>query len=37
MHFERNHNLIPEIDPAEYLLELFSKGKNDPNPINLTF
>ena len=26
MHFERNHNLIPQIDPEEYELELFPKG-----------
>ena len=37
MHFERNHNLIPQIDPEEYELELFAKGKDDPNPVSLTF
>jgi hypothetical protein len=37
MHFERNHNLIPQIDIEEYELQLFAKGKNDPNPVSLTF
>ena len=36
MHFERNHNLIPQIDPEEYELELFAKGTNDPNPVIMT-
>ena len=33
MHFERNHNLIPLIDPEEYQLELFAHGKKDQNPV----
>jgi sulfane dehydrogenase subunit SoxC len=37
MHFERNHNLIPEIDPEEYELQLLPRGKNDENPISLSF
>lgn len=37
MHFERNHNLIPEIDPEEYELELCPGGRNDENPITLSF
>lgn len=36
MHFERNHNLIPEIDPEEYELQLLKKGKQDEDPIILT-
>ena len=35
--FERNHNLIPEIDIEDYELELLSKGKEDEDPIVLTF
>ena len=34
--FERNHNLIPEIDAEYYELELLSGGKGDANPITLT-
>ena len=34
--FERNHNLIPEIDPEYYELELLSGGKDDENPKVLT-
>ena len=35
--FERNHNLIPEIDIDDYELLLLSKGKTDENPITLSF
>ena len=35
--FERNHNLIPDIDIEEYELELLSNGRDDENPITLTF
>lgn len=34
--FERNHNLIPELDPEYYELELLSGGKNDEDPITLS-
>ena len=34
--FERNHNLIPEIDPEHYELELLRGGKDDEDPIILT-
>ena len=34
--FERNHNLIPEIDEDYYELELLSHGKDDANPIIMT-
>ncbi len=37
MHFERNHNLIPEIDVEDYELKLMPRGHNDENPISLTF
>lgn len=37
MHFERNHNLIPEIDVEDYELQLFPRGRNDENPLILTF
>lgn len=33
--FERNHNLIPEIEAEDYELLLYSKGKEDENPIEL--
>jgi hypothetical protein len=36
MHFERNHNLIPEIDVEDYELQLMPKGRNDQHPISLT-
>ena len=35
--FERNHNLIPEIDIEDYELELLPQGKDDENPITLSF
>ena len=35
--FERNHNLIPEVDIEEYELELMVNGREDENPITLTF
>ena len=35
--FERNHNLIPEIDIEDYELVLQANGKDDENPITLTF
>ena len=35
--FERNHNLIPEIEEEEYELLLCSKGREDQNPITLNF
>ena len=34
--FERNHNLVPEIDPEHYELELLAGGKADEDPIILT-
>ena len=34
--FERNHNLIPEIDPEDYELLLMADGKKDENPLVLT-
>ena len=34
--FERNHNLIPEIDPEDYELLLMAGGKKDENPLVLT-
>ena len=34
--YERNHNLIPEIDAQYYELELLSHGKEDESPITLT-
>ena len=34
--FERNHNLVPEIDPEHYELELLAGGKADEDPIVLT-
>lgn len=33
--FERNHNLIPEIEAEEYELHLMANGKDDENPITL--
>jgi len=36
MFFERNHNLIPEIDPEEYELQLLRHGKKDEEPIVLS-
>jgi sulfite oxidase len=35
MHFERNHNLIPEIDAEDYELQLL-KSKEDEEPISLS-
>mmetsp|Transcript_30546 Transcript_30546/g.37636 ORF Transcript_30546/g.37636 Transcript_30546/m.37636 type:complete len:86 (+) Transcript_30546:614-871(+) len=35
--FERNHNLIPEIELEDYELLLMSKGKGDENPVTLDF
>ena len=35
--FERNHNLIPEIDIEDYELDLMKNGKDDEDPITLTF
>lgn len=41
MHFERNHNLIPEIDVEDYALELYPRGnKNLPDdykPMSISF
>lgn len=34
--FERNHNLIPEIEAEEYELNLFVNGKDDEDPIPLS-
>jgi len=34
--FERNHNLIPEIEAEEYELILMGKGHDDENPIELS-
>lgn len=34
--FERNHNLIPEIDLEDYEL-ILAKSKSDENPVELTF
>ena len=33
--FERNHNLIPEIEADEYELILYANGPKDENPIEL--
>ena len=35
--YERNHNLIPEIQIEDYELELLAGGKDDENPITLSF
>ena len=35
--YERNHNLIPEIDIEDYQLNLLANGKSDENPITLSF
>lgn len=35
--FERNHNLIPEIDIEDYELLLMAGGKEDENPKTLVF
>ena len=33
--FERNHNLIPEIEAEDYELLLMPNGKKDENPVEL--
>ena len=33
--YERNHNLVPEIDIEDYELELLANGKTDENPVTL--
>ena len=35
--FERNHNLIPEIDIEDYEIEFMANGKDDEEPISLGF
>ena len=35
--FERNHNLIPEIDIEDYELLLMAGGKDDEEPVTLSF
>lgn len=37
MHFERNHNLIPQIEVEDYELQLMPKGHKDEQPISITF
>ena len=37
MFFERNHNLIPEIELEEYELELCAKGRDEEDPVTLSF
>ena len=33
--YERNHNLIPQIEAEDYELDLLAGGKGDENPISL--
>ena len=34
--YERNHNLVPELEAEYYELELLSHGKDDASPLVLT-